>query len=155
MGRLGFIRGSRPFSFAFAYALSIAVILGFAVWIVVDSSFPVLLDVVLIDLRLRPHPGIAMGPAHRWGELGFRLAVFGVMAVAGLGGLLVVLGRLVAGKASDRTIRRMMPHGPRRGMARTYGLVPVAGLVRLQVPHQARTAELEGGCSATSRRMAY
>lgn len=110
MGRFCFIliRGLRPFSFPLAYALSIAAILGFALWIVVDSSFGVLLDVVLIDLRLRPHPGIAMGPVHSWGELGSRLAILGVMTVAGFGGLLVVLARSMAGKGTDRTVRGMM-----------------------------------------------
>lgn len=108
MGSLRCICGFRPSSLAWAYALSIAAILGFVLWIVADSSFPVLLDVVLIDLGVHPHPGIAMGPVHSWGELGSRLAVLGVITVAGFAGLFVVLGRLMFGKGTDRTVRRMM-----------------------------------------------
>ena len=53
-------------------------------WILVDSSFGIMLDVVLIDLKLRDDLGIDMRGVHSPGELGGRIALLVVLAIAAL-----------------------------------------------------------------------
>lgn len=52
-------------SFGLALAASIATLLAFAVWMFVDASFSVTLEVVRIDLSLQEHPGLDMAETAR------------------------------------------------------------------------------------------
>jgi hypothetical protein len=56
-------------SFGVALAVSLAVLLAFAVWMFVDALFPVTMLVVRTDLGLLENPGLNMAGMHTWDEL--------------------------------------------------------------------------------------
>ena len=104
-GRLGNLL--RLPSFGVALFMSLAALLGFAVWMFVDASFDVTLEVVRIDLGLQEHPGVDMSDTHAWDQLGSRLVLFAVLAGIGVLSTLLVFYRIVFGRLQGRSLRSL------------------------------------------------
>ncbi|MEX2141454.1 MAG: hypothetical protein WD894_19465 [Pirellulales bacterium] len=94
-------------SFGVALGASVAALLAFAIWMFVDASFLVMLDVVRIDLGLEKHPGVDMSDVYAWDQLGSRLVLFAVLVGIGVLTTLLVFYRILFGRRQSRSLRSL------------------------------------------------
>ena len=91
-------------AFYVAYALSVAALVAFLTWALVDASFDCVVDVALTDLRIRSSGGMDIASAHKWKELGPRLLVFLVLTTIALIATGIVFVGLLRGAPQGRTL---------------------------------------------------
>ena len=95
-------------SFRTAYILSLAVLLIFVLWVLLDASFPIMLDLILVDLGLAESTFTTPLFTYNWNMLGPRLAAFGMLAGFALASVAVVVVRHFVGRGTGRTILGIM-----------------------------------------------
>ncbi len=91
-------------SFWVSYGIAAATIVALLVWLFIDASFTVALDLALIDLRLRPHPGMDLSWYHRWNQLGSRLALLAVLTTVGAVATITIVARVFMGHSRGGTV---------------------------------------------------
>ncbi|MEX0675819.1 MAG: hypothetical protein WD063_02010 [Pirellulales bacterium] len=92
-------------SFAVAYSVNALVLLAFALWMFFDLHFEFFLATLKHDLGIEPIFGPRLWNQYGWDEFGPHLALLVVLDVLAIGSAVVVVYRLLYGRAAGRSLR--------------------------------------------------
>ena len=111
--RRAWLRWVRMPSFAQAYVVSLITLIGWWLWILLDSQFGRLLELIRIDIGLQPvvaEPGFEHSARqiihymHGWNYFGWRLALFTVWCTICAASFIVLVWHMLLGRGRGRTV---------------------------------------------------
>lgn len=108
MPQTSLIPASRFAPFTSAAICCASALVAFVAWILVDASFNVILELLLIDAGLRPDAVLALQSEQGWARFAARLVVFGGLALIAILGMTVVCVRAFFGRPKERSISSLL-----------------------------------------------